>query len=253
MARKEKYYQVGICPHCSDDVRQEFVDGINEYSYEILDQGKRYVYGDVHTLSFFRCDGCHAIVGYRTYYADAVDIEEAEKLDKKWVFRQNDRESDSYFKDHASLIYSTHPQATERQLSHYAPEKIRKEYEQALKIKRQDPASFAMRIRRALEAICIDKGEPGKNLNNDLKSLSENGIFPSIVADIAEELKLIGNAGAHIKPRKPREIGEEQVQVIDDFFHLVVTYVYEAPVRLEEYRKLLLPELPQIISHDAVN
>ncbi len=189
-------------------------------------------------------------MGYRTYYADAVDIAEAEKLDKKWVFQQDDPKSDSYFKDHASLIYSTHKQETEKPLSAYAPKDMRWEYEQALKVKRQDPASFAMRIRRALEAICIDQGAPGRNLNGDLKSLSENGIFPALVAEIAEELKIIG---AHIKPRISREVTEEQVQVIDDFFHLVVTYVYEAPGRLQEYRKLLLAGTPEIISHDAIN
>ncbi|HVS81380.1 MAG TPA: DUF4145 domain-containing protein [Pyrinomonadaceae bacterium] len=250
MARKEKYYQVGICPHCPDHVRQEFVDGINEYSYEILDQGKRYVYGDVHSLSFFRCDGCHSIVGYRTYYADAVDIDEAEKLEKTRIFQQDDSESESSFKDYSSLIYSTHQQAAGPPLSNYASEPVREEYEQALKVK-QDPKSFAMRIRRALEAICLDKDAREEDLKKNLKKLLEGNEFRSIVAQIAEELVLIGNAGAHIKPRKPRNV--EQVQVIDDFFRLVVNYVYEAPAKLKTYRELLTPELPEIESEETIN
>ncbi len=250
MPKKETYFQVGICPHCSDHTHQVFVEGIHEYSEEIPDDsGKRYVYGDVHTLSFFRCDGCHGIVGYRTYYADAVEIEEAEKLDKKWALQRDDCGSDPCFKAPA-LIYST--RKTERALSHYAPKMIREEYDQALKVKRHDPKSFAMRIRRALEAICSERGAPGKNLDDDLKRLERDGVFPPQVKEIAEVLKLIGNAAAHMKPRKPRNIGDD-VEVIDDFFHLIVTYVYEHPARLEEYNRLLQIELPQIVSNDSVN
>jgi hypothetical protein len=249
MARKETYYQVGICPHCPDHMRQEFVDGINEYSYEMLDQGKRYVYGDVHSLSFFRCDGCHAIVGYRTYYADAVDIEEAEKLDKKWVFQQDDSESDSYFKDHASLIYSTH-KTDERELSAHVPEEIKSLYQRALKVKRIEPNSFAVQIRQALEAVCTDQGEPGKNLSADLRELSKRGVLPPTITEMAHKLRDSGNDGAHIRPQ---EVESYQVQSIDDFFHLIVNYVYDAPALLRSYRELLEIEVPEIIAGDHIN
>src|SRR5450755_4725268 len=188
MARKETYFQVGICPHCPDNTRQEFVEGIHEYSEELPDdRGRRYVYGDVHTLSFFRCDSCNAIVGYRTYYADAVDTEEAENLDKKWVLQRDGGESDSCFKTHASLIYSTHK--TERELSDHVPEAIKSLYQRALKVKRIEPNSFAVQIRHALEAVCIDQGQPGKNLNADLRELSKRGVLPPTITEIAHKLK----------------------------------------------------------------
>ncbi len=253
MARKEKYYLVGICPNCEEHTRQEYVVGIHEYGQEFPKQGKRYVYGDVHTLSFFRCDGCSDVVGYRTYREDAVPIDEAEKLEKTWVFQLDDLDSDTYFKDHSLLIYSSHPPATERPLSDYAPKKVLEEYQEALKVKPHDPKSFAVRIRCALEAICLERGLPGKNLSADLKQLSARGELPPHVAEIAGEITAIGNAGAHVKPSKRRNVGWEEGQIIDDFFHLVVNYVYDAPARLREYRKRLRPKTVKIISEDTVH
>jgi hypothetical protein len=253
MARKETFFQVGICPNCEDTTRQEYVEGIHEYGPEMTRQGRRYVYGDLHTLSFFRCDSCRNVVGYRTYYADAVDIAEARALPKEWVFKLDDLESDCFFKNHSSLIYCSYQPVAQRRLSRHAPKNVQKEYEEALSVKPHDNKSFAIRIRRALEAICIDRGLPGKNLDADLKKLSELGQLPGLVAEIADEIKVIGNAGAHVKPRKRRRVGYEEAQTIDDFFHLVVTYVYDAPERLKEYRKRLRPKPPKIVSEDTVH
>lgn len=112
------------------------------------------------------------------------------------------------------------------------------------------PNSFAVQIRRALEAICVERGKLGRNLNQDLTELAKDGVFPPILADIAHELRRIGNAGAH---SKDVAVLEEQVPAIDDFFHLQISYVYDARARLEQYRKHYTPDLPEVISEDAVN
>lgn len=251
MVKKETYFQVGICPHCPDNTRQVFVEGIHEYSEEIPDQrGKRYVYGDVHTLSFFRCDSCHTIVGYRTYYADAVDIAWAEKLDKKWVLHRDDCGNDPCFKAHASLIYLTHRKASNRTLSEHVPDRIKSLYDRALKVKDIEPNSFVVHIRHALETLCIDRGARTGNLRDKLAKLSERGVFPPLVEQIANEVRLIGNDGAH---GKRRDVEPKRVPAIDDFFHLVLGYVYDAPARLNEFRKHYTPDLPEINSGDAVN
>ena len=129
-------------------------------------------------------------------------------------------------------------------LSDAVPPQVKEAYERALTV-RAEPNSFAVQIRRALEAICIDRGERGDNLNEDLGKLATAGVFPPIVAEIARELRQIGNTGAHVKPRT---VEQEQAEAIDDFFHDVVRYVYDAPANLKAYRGLLDFELPDFSS-----
>ena len=100
--------------------------------------------------------------------------------------------------------------------------------------------------------MCVERGLPGNNLDADLQRLSERGELPPLVAAIANEIKVIGNAGAHVKPRKPRKVEFEEVQTINDFFHLVINYVYDAPTLLEQYEKRLRPKKPKIISEDTI-
>jgi len=137
------------------------------------------------------------------------------------------------FLDDSTLLWPI-----KRVLPSSVPANVRKIYDTALDV-RAEPNSFAVQIRRALEAICIDRGEPGKNLRDDLEELSKAGVFPPIVAEIAHELRDIGNTGAHAKAQ---DVEDKQTQAIDDFFHLVVNYVYEAPARLEAHRRLLRPK-----------
>ncbi len=230
----------------------------------MVDRGKPHCYGDVHTISLFQCQGCRSIVIYTTYYADAVEIDEAERLDPKWIFERGDVEGSEDFRvgTYTSLLHPIRQMATEpfepsqlvskpeRPLSNYAPRKIREEYEEALRVKDHDPKSFVVGIRRALEAICIEQGFPGDDeLGKNLKKLS----LPPLVAEIADEIRVMGNAGAHIKARKYRNVGPREAQTIDDFFHLVVLFVYEAPSLLKEYQKRLRPNQRKIISANLVH
>jgi len=197
----------------------------------------------------FVCSNCEEVILYHWNETTMYHLvgEELESIFVEDV-REELLEEESEF----SLPYIVWPQSDDGSLSDSVAESVRKLYRTAFELKNKEPHLFAVQIRRALEAICIDQGEPGANLDTDLKSLSDAGVFPPIVAEIADELRLIGNAGVHIKPRKPRNIAE-QVDVIDHFFHLVVNYVYEAPAKLRVYRKRLAPELPEIESEETIN
>jgi hypothetical protein len=115
MAKKQTYFQVGICPDCSDTTSQQYIWGVNQCSPLQVDRGKPHAYGNVHTISLFQCDGCRSIVIYTTYYADAVDIDEAEKLDPKWIFDRDYSEGgdDFRFGTYTSLLHPTRQMATE--------------------------------------------------------------------------------------------------------------------------------------------
>lgn len=252
MAEKETHYQVGICPNCSTQTRQQLEFATNECNGLTTDRGKPNLYGEVHTLSLFRCNGCNAVLLYKTHFDDIVSVTRADNLDPRSILELDDFDGDSIFTDHSSRLYATplfqEVKLIKRELSRYVPKEIKSLYDDAFKV-RSHPNSFAIQIRKTLGAICVNRGELGHNLLTDLRELSARGEFPPTVADIADQLRRAGNSAAH---DKHKDITDEQAAIIDDFFHLVIRFVYDAPACLEDYRKLLEPEIERI-SDDTVN
>lgn len=230
------------CNHCGNLSNQRFETAywFRSWNYEAYR----------HTYFFFVCELCkHPLLYYLETSDGYPDAEEAEYGSSD----ASDEDTRMFFHsggfEHAGVELVWPKPSPEPALSEAVPPKIKAAYNRALKVK-AEPNSFAVQIRRALEAICIDQGQAGKNLNEDLKNLSRAGVFPPIVAEIAHELRAIGIIGAHVKPQA---VEDDQVKAIDDFFRLVVAFVYEAPANLEAYRKRLNPELPEITLDDAVN
>ena len=167
------------------------------------------------------------------------------------IFEEDIQEELLDVENNLPLPYVVWPPTYGTGISNSVPHSIRDLYAEALELK-DKPALFAVQIRRGLEAICIDKGEPGNHLDADLRNPSSTGILPPIVAEISRELKLIGNAGAHIKPRHQRDIAG-QVEAIDDFFRIVLNYVYEVPEKLRRYQQLLAPDHTEIEAEESIN
>ncbi len=224
-------YQLSICPSCPSDAEQELLFAVNDYEQPVTECGRIVAYQYWWTLSLFRCQRCNGTLLYSTetefpgpfYLNDDtwsdVDPEEVVELTAADFLRLS------------TLLWPT----LGRLLPSSVPKNVCQIYDRALKV-RAEPNSFAVQIRRALEAICIDRGEPGRNLHDDLENLSKPGVFPPVVAEIAHALRDVENTGAHVKTH---DVEDKQVQALDGFFHLVVNYVYEAPAKLESYRKLL--------------
>jgi hypothetical protein len=248
MSTEEPLYRTGICPNCPPAAHSRLLFAEPEYQGADFEGGKLASYTEVNVLSLFRCEGCKSAAFYKTNVETGCSIEDIDCYDPGWAIKMamSDEFRDLSTRIYYSPLFSATPQESLKEKPSSVPEKVRKIYEEALRVK-DEPNSFAVQIRRALEAICIDRGEQGKNLNDDLIRLSEAGVFPPIVAEIAQELRDVGNTGAHAKPR---DVGDEQVQAIDDFFNLVATYVYEMPASLEAYRKRLAPEIHEITSEE---
>lgn len=65
----------------------------------------------------------------------------------------------------------------------------------------------AIGLRTLIEAICKDRGVKGKNLEELIDALAQDGILSSEQAKILHGLRFMGNVAAHeIKQAKPREI-----------------------------------------------
>lgn len=118
-------------------------------------------------------------------------------------------------------------------LYYAVPSTIRQVYGEAARIKKVAPHAFAGQVRRALEALCEDRGVKGRNLYEKLGKLSSRGEIPQTLAEMSDVVRLIGNIGVHFDTEK---VEDWQVDAVDDFFRAIIEYVYIAPDKLQRYK-----------------
>jgi len=116
------------------------------------------------------------------------------------------------------------------------PIKILKIYEEIWPLRHIAPNAFSVQIRRSLEIICSDQNAIGKTLYDQLKDLTNRGIFPGYFAEIIDLIRKVGNVGAHA--------GEEDVdfwdaELLDEFFKSIVEYVYIVPSKIQRLKERL--------------
>ncbi len=106
------------------------------------------------------------------------------------------------------------------------PKSISKAYEAALRVKPIDTNAFAVLLGRLLDLICEDKNAVGDNLYEKLQFLSDKGIMPSQLADMAHAIRNLRNIGAHANLG---ELTSQEVPILHDLCKAVLEYVYSAP------------------------
>lgn len=110
------------------------------------------------------------------------------------------------------------------------PGKVLRLYEEVWPLRHRAPAAFIGQVRRLLEFVCADQGASGKDLFAKLQDLSSKGVFPGYFTKITDLLRKVGNMGAHAAEE---ELSVWDAEIIDDFFHSIVDYVYIAPARIK--------------------
>ncbi|MDP2858556.1 MAG: DUF4145 domain-containing protein [Bacillota bacterium] len=113
------------------------------------------------------------------------------------------------------------------------PSKVAGEYLEALRVAKVSANAFSAMVGRVLESICRDKGATGTSLSKRLRRLGDSGILPGSVAEIADTLREVRNAGVHDESG----LRESDVSVLKDLTEAVVDYVYRIPFRLAVIRQ----------------
>lgn len=116
------------------------------------------------------------------------------------------------------------------ELSQSVPEPIARIYKEAVRIKTIAPNAFAVQIRRALEALCTDRGFSTGPLWQRLTSLADSGAIPLKLTEAFDVMRRLGNVGAHADNEVVHPL---QAQHLDDFFNIIVEYVYVIPQKLQ--------------------
>jgi len=73
---------------------------------------------------------------------------------------------------------------------------IKKDYEEAASILPKSPRGSAALLRLAIQKLCKQLGQPGKDLNSDIGNLVKNGL-PVKVQESLDVLRVVGNESVH--------------------------------------------------------
>jgi hypothetical protein len=131
--------------------------------------------------------------------------------------------------DDATLLY---PQGDSLHKS--VPAQVASNFSEAKRIQTISPNAFAVLVRRALEAVCDDRGVAQETLAKRLAALAHKGEIPPVLAEISSVLRTLGNSGAH---NTTQGVTVPMTWAMDEFFRALVEYVYVAPFRLQEFKK----------------
>ncbi|WP_168211414.1 DUF4145 domain-containing protein [Actinosynnema sp. ALI-1.44] len=122
-----------------------------------------------------------------------------------------------------------------RPLSNAVPEKLRREHDEARKCydSRAFTAAVVM-VRRTLEGVCIEAGISERILVKSLKELQSRGMIDGRLADWAQELRVLGNEGAHYTGRPVSR--EDAVDALA-FSEALLDYMFVLAAKFDEFKQ----------------
>ncbi len=170
------------------------------YKKKHLEDKTGYPWEDGDLYSILECPACHKITVAVSSWHDGIESE-----------------SEISYK----VLYPS-----EEKLPIGLPDKIKKGYESAQKVKSIDANAYAVLMRRNLELICEDRKAEGDNLYKKLENLAAKHDIPHNLVDVAHGLRNLGNVGAH---PLLGELSEKEIPILSALINAILEYVYSAP------------------------
>ncbi len=195
---------VVTCPHCGNRTPHSELNRVRVVD-EIEVDGNTYDYTALFGL--YQCSTCDT----PSLYLATEDDFSGDPNEK--------------YLDVAALVYPD-----QKKLEDSVPEKVRKNYLEARKVKKISYASFAVLIGRVLEQVCLDQKAKGRTLRENLEDLAKREIIPKNLASMTDILRTLRNVSAHANDY---DIEWEEVNAMDDFLVAIIEYVYVAPEKIK--------------------
>ncbi|WP_233461834.1 DUF4145 domain-containing protein [Pseudomonas haemolytica] len=126
------------------------------------------------------------------------------------------------------------------------PDDIKRDYEEAGAILNQSPRGAAALIRLGIQKLCKELGQPGKNINEDIKALVAAGLDPR-VQQALDAVRVIGNSAVHpgkIDLKDDRATAEALFKLLN----LIVDKTISEPKHVKELYDSLPSNLLEAIS-----
>lgn len=117
------------------------------------------------------------------------------------------------------------------------PNELRGDYEEARAIVNQSPRGAAAILRLVIQKLCKHLGEPGKNINDDIKALVAKGLPPTVQKAL-DFVRVIGNNAVHpgtIDLNDNREIANSLFKLVN----LIVEKMITEPREIDDLYKSL--------------
>lgn len=111
-------------------------------------------------------------------------------------------------------------------------------YNEAGEICDKSPRGACALLRLALQTLCIELGEEGKDLNTDVKKLVEKGL-PEVVQQSLDVVRVVGNKAVHPGQIELDVENKETVDALFELINIIVEYMIAMPNRVGSlYNKL---------------
>lgn len=119
------------------------------------------------------------------------------------------------------------------------PVSCKRDFEEAREILEVSPRGAAALLRLVIQKLCINFGEPGKNINEDIGSLVKKGKLNAQIQRALDVVRIVGNSSVH-----PGEIQvEDNVDLVRKLF-VLVNYIVDEMITAPNLRNALFDDLP---------
>ncbi|WP_110188787.1 DUF4145 domain-containing protein [Pokkaliibacter plantistimulans] len=111
------------------------------------------------------------------------------------------------------------------------PPEVLKDYEEAAAILTKSPRGASALLRLGIQKLCVHLGGAGKNINDDIRLLVQNGL-PVQVQQALDAVRVIGNNAVH-----PGQIETDNPEMAGSLFvlvNLVTDYMISKPNEVSE-------------------
>lgn len=129
------------------------------------------------------------------------------------------------------------------------PDEIKEDYIEAANIVNDSPRGAAALLRLAIQKLCLNLGEEGKNINNDIASLVKKGL-PERIQKALDTVRVVGNEAVHpgvLDIKDNREIAFALFKLINIISEKMISEEKEID---EIYNSLPEEKLEQIKNRD---